>query len=125
MSDIEIARKATKKNISEIASKLNIDQNDLHPFGHHTAKINFNKIKEKKENSKLILVTAITPTPAGEGKTTTSVGLSDGLCKIGKQSIVCLPILQRPSLKPTDVVVKLENKVLFVFVSPVLVLVLE
>src|SRR5210317_369772 len=90
MSDIEIARKATKKNISEIASKLNIDENDLHPFGHHTAKINFNKIKEKKENSKLILVTAITPTPAGEGKTTTSVGLSDGLCKIGKQSIVCL-----------------------------------
>ena len=62
MSDIEIARKAKKKNISEIASKLKIDENDLHPFGHHTAKINFNKIKEKKENSKLILVTAITPT---------------------------------------------------------------
>ena len=98
MSDIEIARKATKKNISEIASKLNIDENDLHPFGHHTAKINFNKIKEKKENSKLILVTAITPTPAGEGKTTTSVGLSDGLCKIGKQSIVCL---REPSLGPS------------------------
>ena len=98
MSDIEIARKAKKKNISEIASKLNIDENDLHPFGHHTAKINFNKIKEKKENSKLILVTAITPTPAGEGKTTTSVGLSDGLCKIGKQSIVCL---REPSLGPS------------------------
>ncbi len=98
MSDIEIARKATKKNISEIASKLNVDQNDLHPFGHYTAKIDFNKIKEKKENSKLILVTAITPTPAGEGKTTTSVGLSDGLCKIGKQSIVCL---REPSLGPS------------------------
>ena len=98
MSDIEIARKATKKNISEIASKLKIDENDLHPFGHHTAKINFNKIREKKENSKLILVTAITPTPAGEGKTTTSVGLSDGLCKIGKQSIVCL---REPSLGPS------------------------
>jgi formate--tetrahydrofolate ligase len=98
MSDIEIARKATKKNITEIASKLNIDENDLHPFGHHTAKIDFNKIKEKKENSKLILVTAITPTPAGEGKTTTSVGLSDGLCKIGKQSIVCL---REPSLGPS------------------------
>src|SRR6056300_306884 len=98
MSDIKIASKATKKNISEIASKLNIDENDLHPFGHHTAKINFNKIKEKKENSKLILVTAITPTPAGEGKTTTSVGLSDGLCKIGKQSIVCL---REPSLGPS------------------------
>jgi len=98
MSDIEIARKATKKNISEIASKLNLDQSDLHPFGHHTAKIDFNKIKEKKQNSKLILVTAITPTPAGEGKTTTSVGLSDGLCKIGKQSIVCL---REPSLGPS------------------------
>ena len=97
MSDIEIARKASKKNISEIASKLNINENDLHPFGHHTAKIDFNKIEEKKENSKLILVTAITPTPAGEGKTTTSVGLSDGLCKIGKQSIVCL---REPSLGP-------------------------
>ena len=68
------------------------------PFGHHIAKIDFNKIKEKKENSKLILVTAITPTPAGEGKTTTSVGLSDGLCKIGKQSIVCL---REPSLGPS------------------------
>ena len=98
MSDIEIARKATKKNITEIASKLSLDENDLHPFGHHIAKIDFNKIKEKKENSKLILVTAITPTPAGEGKTTTSVGLSDGLCKIGKQSIVCL---REPSLGPS------------------------
>ena len=98
MSDIEIARKANKKNIKEIASKLKLDENDLHPYGHHTAKIDFNKITEKKEKSKLILVTAITPTPAGEGKTTTSVGLSDGLCKIGKQSIVCL---REPSLGPS------------------------
>jgi len=98
MSDIEIARKANKKNIKEIASKLKLDENDLHPYGHHTAKIDFNKIIEKKEKSKLILVTAITPTPAGEGKTTTSVGLSDGLCKIGKQSIVCL---REPSLGPS------------------------
>ena len=98
MSDIEIARKANKKNIKEIASKLELDENDLHPYGHHTAKIDFNKITEKKERSKLILVTAITPTPAGEGKTTTSVGLSDGLCKIGKQSIVCL---REPSLGPS------------------------
>ncbi len=98
MSDIDIARKALKKNITEIASKLNLDKNDLHPFGHHTAKIDINKIKEKKENSKLILVTAITPTPAGEGKTTTSVGLSDGLCKIGKKSVVCL---REPSLGPS------------------------
>ena len=98
MSDIEIARKANKKNIKEIASKLKLDENDLHPYGHHTAKIDFNKITEKKGKSKLILVTAITPTPAGEGKTTTSVGLSDGLCKIGKQSIVCL---REPSLGPS------------------------
>ena len=98
MSDIEIARKANKKNIKEIASKLNLDEDDLHPFGHYTAKIDSKKIREKKEKSKLILVTAITPTPAGEGKTTTSVGLSDGLCKIGKQSIVCL---REPSLGPS------------------------
>ncbi len=98
MSDIEIARKATKKNIREIASVLNLDENDLHPFGHYIAKINFNKVKEKKERSKLILVTAISPTPAGEGKTTTSVGLNDGLCKIGKKSIVCL---REPSLGPS------------------------
>src|SRR5210317_1801930 len=98
MSDIEIARKATKKNISEIASKLNIDENDLHPFGHHTAKINFNKIKKKKENSKLILVTAITPTPAGEGKTTTTIGLTDALASQGKSVVACL---REPSLGPS------------------------
>ena len=63
----------------------------MHPFGHHTAKIDLESVEKNfKKNSKLILVTAITPTPAGEGKTTTSVGLSDGLNKIGKQSTVCL-----------------------------------
>ena len=99
MSDIEIARKADKKNIKEIASKLNLQEADLHPFGHHTAKINLESIKKiSKKDSKLILVTAITPTPAGEGKTTTSVGLSDGLNKIGKQSTVCL---REPSLGPS------------------------
>ena len=99
MSDIEIARKANKKNIREIGAKINLTEEDLHPFGHHTAKINLESIKRSpKKNSKLILVTAITPTPAGEGKTTTSVGLSDGLNKIGKQSIVCL---REPSLGPS------------------------
>ena len=99
MSDIEIARKADKKNIKEIATKLNLKETDLHPFGHHTAKINLESIKRiSKKDSKLILVTAITPTPAGEGKTTTSVGLSDGLNKIGKQSTVCL---REPSLGPS------------------------
>ena len=99
MSDIEIARKANKKNIKEIADKLNLREGDLHPFGHYTAKIDFNSLKKRpKKDSKLILVTAITPTPAGEGKTTTSVGLSDGLNKIGKQSTVCL---REPSLGPS------------------------
>ena len=99
MSDIEIARKAKIKHIKEIASKLSLSEEDLRPYGHHIAKIDMNSInKLPNKNSKLILVTAITPTPAGEGKTTTSVGLSDGLCKIGKQSIVCL---REPSLGPS------------------------
>ncbi len=99
MSDIEIARKAKKKNIKEIASKLDLKEEDLRPYGHHIAKIDSNSLKNLSEkNSKLILVTAISPTPAGEGKTTTSVGLHDGLCKIGKKSIVCL---REPSLGPS------------------------
>ena len=81
MSDIEIARKAKIKHIKEIASKLSLSEEDLRPYGHHIAKIDMNSInKLPNKNSKLILVTAITPTPAGEGKTTTSVGLSDGHC---------------------------------------------
>jgi len=99
MSDIEIARKAKKKHIKEIATKLNLEEKDLRPYGHYIAKIDMDSIKKlPKKNSKLILVTAITPTPAGEGKTTTSVGLHDGLCKIGKKSIVCL---REPSLGPS------------------------
>jgi len=99
MSDIQIARKANKKNIQEVASKLHLTEQSLHSFGKHIAKIDLSKINNlSKKDSKLILVTAITPTPAGEGKTTTSVGLSDGLCKIGKQSIVCL---REPSLGPS------------------------
>ena len=99
MSDIEIARKAKKQNIKDIAAKLNLEENDLRPYGHHIAKIDNNSTQRlPKKESKLILVTAISPTPAGEGKTTTSVGLSDGLCKIGKQSIVCL---REPSLGPS------------------------
>tara|TARA_E500000178_G_scaffold119121_1_gene119146 strand:+ start:578 stop:2266 length:1689 start_codon:yes stop_codon:yes gene_type:complete len=101
-SDIEIARKAKMKPIKKILAKINIPDNDtaFSPMGRHIAKINFeflNKIKKKK-NGNLILVTAITPTPAGEGKTTTSVGLNDGLNLIGKKSIVCL---REPSLGPS------------------------
>ena len=86
-SDIEIARAAKMKPIGEVLSKINVpdDPVSFSPMGRHIAKLNFeyiDKLKEKKSN--LILVTAITPTPAGEGKTTTSVGLNDGLNKIGK-----------------------------------------
>ena len=102
MSDIEIARAAKMKPISEILEKLNVpDTPDaFSPLGRHIAKINLEYIDELKsqEDGKLVLVTAITPTPAGEGKTTTSVGLSDGLNKIGKKSIVCL---REPSLGPS------------------------
>ena len=101
-SDIEIARKAKMQPIKKILAKINVPDNDtaFSPMGRHIAKINFeflNKIKKKK-NGNLILVTAITPTPAGEGKTTTSVGLNDGLNLIGKKSIVCL---REPSLGPS------------------------
>ena len=99
LSDIEIARQANKKPIKEVAKTLNLDEDSLHNFGNFTAKITSKTINEFSEKkSKLILVTAITPTPAGEGKTTTSVGLNDGLCKIGKKSIVCL---REPSLGPS------------------------
>ena len=100
-SDIEIARKAKMKPIGEVLAKINVpdDPISFSPMGRHIAKLNFeyiDKLKEKKSN--LILVTAITPTPAGEGKTTTSVGLGDGLNKIGKKTIVCL---REPSLGPS------------------------
>ena len=101
-SDIEIARSAKMKPIKEILDRLNVpdEPEAFSPMGRHIAKINLeylDKLKDKK-NGKLILVTAITPTPAGEGKTTTSVGLNDGLNKIGKKSIVCL---REPSLGPS------------------------
>ncbi len=99
MSDIEIARAAKKIHIRDVAAKVNIPEENLIPYGHDAAKINFDFIERSKSNpdGKLILVTAINPTPAGEGKTTTSVGLNDGLNKIGKKSIVCL---REPSLGP-------------------------
>jgi len=99
MSDIEIARAATIKPIGEIADKLGIPNDALVPFGHTKAKVSLDHIDSLKDkpDGKLILVTAITPTPAGEGKTTTSVGLTDGLNKIGKNAMVCL---REPSLGP-------------------------
>ena len=91
-SDIEIARAAKKKQIQEIGAKIGIPNEHLLPYGHDKAKISAEFIKSVKGNKdgKLILVTAINPTPAGEGKTTTTVGLGDGLNRIGKKAIVCI-----------------------------------
>jgi formate--tetrahydrofolate ligase len=99
MSDIEIARAATAKPIGEIADKIGIPDDALMPYGRTKAKIDpaYIDTLQDRPDGKLILVTAITPTPAGEGKTTTSVGLHDGLSRIGKKSIVCL---REPSLGP-------------------------
>tara|TARA_Y100000816_G_scaffold133547_1_gene94390 strand:- start:8230 stop:9909 length:1680 start_codon:yes stop_codon:yes gene_type:complete len=101
-SDIEIARKAKMLSIGKVLSKIKVPDKSsaFSPMGRHIAKINFEHIEKlkKKKDGHLILVTAITPTPAGEGKTTTSVGLNDGLNKIGKKSIVCL---REPSLGPS------------------------
>jgi formate--tetrahydrofolate ligase len=98
-TDIEIAREAKMKPIMEIGKKLGIPEADLVPYGHTKAKVTLSYIDtlKAKPNGKLILVTAINPTPAGEGKTTTTVGLGDGLNKIGKKAIVAL---REPSLGP-------------------------
>ena len=91
-SDIEIAREAKKRPIQEIGEKLGIPYADLLPFGHDKAKVSEDYIKRvsSQENGKLVLVTAINPTPAGEGKTTTTVGLGDGLNRIGKKAAICI-----------------------------------
>ena len=98
-SDIEIAREAKKKPIQEIGARIGIPSEHLLPFGHDKAKISaeFLKSLEGRKDGKLILVTAINPTPAGEGKTTTTVGLGDGLNYIGKKAAICL---REPSLGP-------------------------
>ena len=98
-SDIDIAQAAKLENITSIAKKLDIPEKSLEPYGHYKAKISLDFIKslETKEDGKLILVTAISPTPAGEGKTTTSVGLGDALNKIGKKALVTI---REPSLGP-------------------------
>ncbi len=98
-SDIEIAQECKKQKITVIAEKAGIDEKYLEQYGNYKAKIDYAFLKDHadKKDGKLILVTAITPTPAGEGKTTTSVGLADGLRKIGKNSIVAL---REPSLGP-------------------------
>lgn len=99
LSDIEIAQNAKMLKIKDIAKELGVDEEELIPYGHYKAKISQECIDrlESKEDGKLILVTAINPTPAGEGKTTTSVGLAEGMYKIGKKAVLAL---REPSLGP-------------------------
>jgi formate--tetrahydrofolate ligase len=100
MSDIEIAQKANKKRIIDLAKEqYGIESEHLEPYGHYKAKLSLNYIEslKDKEDGKLVLVTAVSPTPAGEGKTTTTVGLGDALNRIGKKAIMCL---REPSLGP-------------------------
>ncbi|HAC86470.1 MAG TPA: formate--tetrahydrofolate ligase, partial [Gammaproteobacteria bacterium] len=98
-TDIEIAREAKLEHINNIANKLAIPESAVHCYGHHKAKIDYQFLDSLsgKRNGKLILVTALSPTPAGEGKTTTTIGLVDALNHIGKKAIVCL---REPSLGP-------------------------
>ena len=96
-TDIEIAQSVKMKNIIEIAESAGIDPKYIELYGNYKAKIDLSLLKERKRKAKLILVTAITPTPAGEGKTTTTIGLADGMKKIGKNVMVAL---REPSLGP-------------------------
>jgi formate--tetrahydrofolate ligase len=98
--DLEIARAAKLKPIADIAARLNIPADALEPYGRHKAKIGFdyiNSLRDRKDGA-LVLVTGISPTPAGEGKTTTTVGLGDALNRIGKRATICL---REPSLGPS------------------------
>ena len=96
-SDIEIAQEATMLPIEQVAGKLGITPESLEHYGHYKAKLDIHAMKDLPRKAKLVLVTAISPTPAGEGKTTTSVGLADALNKVGKKTVVCL---REPSLGP-------------------------
>src|SRR3978361_22947 len=100
-SDIEISQTAKKRRILDVAKeKLGVGAENLDPYGHYKAKVSMDYVKSMagKPNGKLILVTAISPTPAGEGKTTTTVGLTDALNYIGKKAMLCL---REPSLGPS------------------------
>ena len=98
MSDIEIARNAKLKDIRDVAKDMGLNEEEIESYGKYKAKITEDAFKrlENKENGKLVLVTAINPTPLGEGKTTMSIGLADGLKVIGKKSILAL---REPSLR--------------------------
>jgi formate--tetrahydrofolate ligase len=99
-SDIQIAQEATMKEITEIAEQIGLKEDDLELYGKYKAKVKLDVLKRLSDNSdsKLVLVTAITPTPAGEGKTTTTVGLGQALNRIGKNAVIAI---REPSLGPT------------------------
>lgn len=98
MSDIEIAQGSKPLKITEVAAQAGVDEKYVEQYGSYKAKIDYSLLEETEHpDGKLILVTAITPTPAGEGKTTTTVGLADGLRRIGKKAVVAL---REPSLGP-------------------------
>lgn len=99
LTDIEIAQQAKMKKITEVAASIGIAGDELEPYGHYKAKLSdslFDRLKNKKDG-KLVLVTAVNPTPAGEGKTTVSIGLGQGMCKLGKNAVIAL---REPSLGP-------------------------
>ena len=96
-TDIEIAQEAKMKPITEIAAQLGLSDEHVIPYGRYKAKIDHRLIHDAKKQGKLIIVTAISPTPAGEGKTTTSVGLADAMNALGKKTMLCL---REPSLGP-------------------------
>ena len=98
-SDIEIAQEATPLHIKEIAAKVGLSEDDIEYYGKYKAKVDYNLLNQEKpgHKAKLILVTAINPTPAGEGKTTTTVGTGDALAKLGKNVVIAL---REPSLGP-------------------------
>ena len=91
-SDLDIAQRATMQRITQVAARIGIPEDALEPYGHYKAKISLEYLDSLKgrHDGKLILVTAISPTPAGEGKTTTTVGLGDALNRIGKKTMICL-----------------------------------
>ena len=113
-SDIEIAQSASMLPIQEVAAKLGLTEDMLETYGRYKAKVDVRALQDLPRKAKLVLVTAISPTPAGEGKTTTSVGLADALNRIGKRTVVCL---REPSLGP---VFGVKGGVLMILQDPML-----
>lgn len=97
LSDLEIANQSTLKRINEIAEKVGITNEALEPYGHFRGKVDITKLKDKTEKGKVVLVTALSPTPAGEGKSTVTVGLADALNQLNEKVMVAL---REPSLGP-------------------------